>query len=99
MAHRVSRDTRPQPRTTPTQVLRPWRATLRAVIVAALALLPLLPEIARAANIDTAPAVVSVLAVVAAIQRVITLPSVDRWLGRYLGLGSADRKDYLHDSQ
>lgn len=58
----------------------PWRATLRTTIVAAIALLPLLPEIANAANIDTIPVVVSFLTVTAAIQRVLAVPGVERWL-------------------
>lgn len=92
MAHRLNPDTAPD--RLPAQVRLPWRATLRTVAVAALGLLPLLPDIARAANIDTVPAVVSVLAVTAAIQRVITLPSVDRWLGMVFGLGARNRKEY-----
>lgn len=66
--------------TAPTTTRFPWRATLRTVVVAGLGLLPLLPEIARAADINTIPAVVSVLAVTAAIQRVISVPGVERWL-------------------
>lgn len=64
----------------PTQTRYPWRATLRTVAVAALALLPILPDIARAADIDTIPFVVTFLSVTAAIQRVIAIPAFDRWL-------------------
>ncbi|QFG13036.1 hypothetical protein PBI_SCHIEBS_7 [Gordonia phage Schiebs] len=52
--------------------------------MAALGLLPLLPDIARAANIETIPAVAATLAVVAAVNRVLTLPAVDAWLDRHL---------------
>lgn len=82
MAHRL------QTKQIPTQVQHPWRATIRATLTAGLALIPLLPEIARAAGIDTIPTVASVLAVVAAIQRVLTLPSVDAWMTKYLHLGA-----------
>ncbi|MFW9221539.1 hypothetical protein [Corynebacterium striatum] len=82
MAHRLDR------KSPPTQVQHPWRSTVRATLTATLALIPLLPEIARAAGIETIPAVASVLAVVAAIQRVITLPAVDSWLTKYLHLGA-----------
>ena len=66
--------------TSPTVTRYPWRATVRTVIVAAVGLLPVLPDIARAANIDTVPVVASVLAVTAAIQRIISTPSVEAWL-------------------
>ena len=73
-----------------TQVTFPWRATLRTVLVAALALLPLLPDITKAADIHTVPAVVSVLTIAAAIQRVITIPSIDHLLNKIL-LGSTPK--------
>lgn len=66
--------------TSPTTTRYPWRATLRAVIVAGIALLPVLPDIARAAQIETVPAVVTVLAVAAAAQRILSTPSVETWL-------------------
>lgn len=66
--------------TSPTVTRYPWRATLRTVIVAAVGLLPVLPDIARAAHIETVPVVVSVLAVTAAVQRIISTPSVEAWL-------------------
>lgn len=75
-----------------TQVRFPWRATIRTVLVAALAILPLLPEIAKSADIHTVPAVVSVLTVAAAIQRIITTPVVDHWLNRIL-LGSSPKEE------
>lgn len=85
MSHDEFADTTSPPReypTSPTVTRYPWRATLRTVIVAAVGLLPVLPDIARAANIDTVPVVVSVLAVTAAIQRIISTPSVEAWLQR-----------------
>lgn len=79
----------------PSQIRRPWRATFRTVIVAALGVMPLLPEISRAAGISTWPAVAATLTVVAAAQRVLTLPSVDRWLDTWFPSIAADppRKD------
>ena len=81
----------------PTQVRRPWRTTARTVIGAALGLLPLLPDIARAAEVDTVPAVVSILAVTAAITRVAAIPEVDAWLDRYLPWLSADPTESEND--
>lgn len=69
---------------------RPWKATARTVVAAGLALLPALPEIADAADIDTIPVVASVLAITAAVTRVLALPAVDKWLDRYLPGLSAD---------
>lgn len=57
---------------------------MRTTVVAGIALLPLLPEIAHAANIHTVPAIASLLTITAAVQRVLTLPSVAAWLDHYL---------------
>lgn len=73
-------DLTPPERETPTVVRHPWRATVRTTLVALVALLPLLPDIAAAAHIDTLPATVAVLAVAAAIQRVLAIPGVETWL-------------------
>jgi len=78
----------------PTQVRRPWRSTVRAVVVAVLALIPLLPDIAEALGIETIPVVASILTVVAAVQRVLALPAVDHWLSTYVGLGAQERQEY-----
>lgn len=63
---------------------RPWVATGRSVIITALAIVPALPEIAKAAGIDTVPFVASILAVSAAITRVIAVPAVHAQLDRLL---------------
>ena len=63
---------------------RPWAATARSVIITALAIVPALPEIARAAGIDTVPFVASILAVSAAVTRVLAVPAVHQTLDRLL---------------
>lgn len=66
---------------TPTPATRrPWRATVRTVLIAGMGLLPLLPSIASAAHIETIPLVVSILVTTAAIQRVIEIPAVRQYL-------------------
>lgn len=85
-----------KPSTEPTQVAHPWKATLRAVIIFGLSILPALPDLADAANIDEVPTVASVLIIAAAIQRIITLPTIDRLLAR-VGLGAKDRREYLNE--
>lgn len=62
------------------------------MLVAAVGLLPILPDIARAADIETVPIVVTFLAVTAAIQRVIAIPAFDRWLkDNFRSLSAAPR--------
>lgn len=80
MQHDESTNDTPTPHHESSQVTYPWRATLRTVMVAAMGLLPILPDIARAADIDTIPAVAATLAITAALQRVLSLPGVDQWL-------------------
>lgn len=79
MLERMS--TEPPP---PSQVRHPWRAVLRTVATATLALLPLFPQMADAANIDELPAVAQFLAMTIVVQRVLSLPGVELWLKNYM---------------
>lgn len=72
------------PEPTPTQTRHPWRATARTLFAAIVAALSLLPTAAATAGIDTVPAVAQVLAVTAAITRVLALPGIERWLRTYV---------------
>ena len=78
------------PREAPSQVRRPWRTTVRTVMVATVGLIPLLPDIARELDIATIPAVASVLAIIAAITRIVAIPEVDAWLDEWFPWLSAD---------
>lgn len=60
-----------------------------------MALVPLLPEISRAAGIDTIPVVASVLTVVAALTRIFAIPEVDAWMDKYFPYLSADPMDNI----
>ncbi|MGC3903932.1 hypothetical protein ACYB2S_07350 [Corynebacterium variabile] len=60
-----------------------WRDTLRTIVVAGVALLPILPELARASGVETVPVVVGVLAVAAAVQRVLAVPAFRTWARKY----------------
>lgn len=62
---------------------RPWVATLRSVVITGIVLLPALPEIARAAGIETVPFVASTLAVAAAVTRVAAVPAVAAQLEKF----------------
>lgn len=81
------------PERTPTQVRYPWRSVIRSVAVAMIALLPVLPEIAKVAGIETVPLVASTLGIVAVLQRIITIPEVDRWLTTALNAGARKRQE------
>lgn len=85
------------PERPPTQIRYPWRSVLRSVAVATVALLPVLPEIAKAAGVETVPLVASTLGIVAVLQRIITIPEVDRWLTTTLNAGARKRQEEGED--
>ena len=66
-------------------------------MAAVVGILPLLPEISRAAGIDTIPIVMSLLTVTAAITRVLAIPEVDAWVDRYIPWLSADPINDMED--
>lgn len=67
-----------------TQSRHPWRATVRTIFAAAVALLTLLPVIAATAGVDTVPAIAQVLLVAGAVTRVLALPGVEKFLELYV---------------
>jgi len=67
-----------------TQSRHPWRATIRTVFAAGVALLTLLPVIAATAGVDTVPAIAQVLVVAGAVTRVLALPDVERFMELYI---------------
>lgn len=69
---------------TPTQTRYPWRATARTVFAALVGGISLLPLVAVTAGVDAVPAVAQVVAVSAAVTRVLALPGVDAWLRRFV---------------
>lgn len=83
------------PERPPTQVRYPWRSVIRSVAVATIALLPVLPEIAKVAGVETVPLVASALGIVAVLQRIITIPEVDKWLTTTLNAGARKRQEEI----
>lgn len=83
------------PERPPTQIRYPWRSVLRSVAVATIALLPVLPEIAKVAGAETVPLVASTLGIVAVLQRIITIPEVDKWLTSTLNAGARKRQEEI----
>lgn len=77
--------------TRPTQVRRPWRATVRTGIAVVVALAAMLPALVDAAGIDEAwPPAAAALAIAAAITRVMALPAVEAFLARFVPWLAAD---------
>lgn len=71
---------------TPTQVRRPWRSTTRTVFQALIGLCVLAPLIISATGLTVAqlPWLGVVLAVAAAVTRIMAIPGVETWLSTYL---------------
>lgn len=71
---------------TPTQVRRPWRSTARTVFQAFVGLCVLAPVILAATGLTVAqlPWLGVVLAVAAAVTRIMAIPGVETWLRTYL---------------
>lgn len=81
----------PPPEEQPTQVQRPWRATVRTVAAATWGLIPIWPAIVMETGLSsTIPWVAASLAVTGAITRVSTMPRFEAWLSEWLPALSAD---------
>lgn len=74
----------------PTQAIRPWRSTLRTMIAASIAFIPVGQLIARETEIDTLPYIASFLALGTVITRVMAMPVTEAWLRRYAPWLAAD---------
>lgn len=75
----------------PTQVKQPWRTTVRSVFQALLSFLIIVPIIVQTAGLDPEvyPWLGGVLAVIAAIVRVMALPQVEDFLRNYVSFLAA----------
>lgn len=71
---------------TPTQVRRPWRSTVRTVFQALVGLCVIAPVVVAETGLkaDQLPWLAGVLAVAAAVTRIMALPGVEAWLRRFL---------------
>lgn len=77
--------------TQPTQVRRPWKATVRTVFAVVVALAAMFPLLVQASGLDeTLGPVAGALAISSAITRIMALPSVDDFLARFLPWLAAD---------
>ena len=77
MSHRRPEQPRP----------RRWRSTLRELITAAVAFLPLAVMIGRELELEDRPEGAGVFAVVAALSAALHSPAGRAWAGRYLSGG------------
>lgn len=64
-----------------------WRSTLRELITAAVAFLPLAVMIGRELEVDKHPEQAGMFAVVAALSTALSSPAGRAWAGRYLSGG------------
>lgn len=78
----------------PTQSRHPWRATVRTVFAAVVAVCAMLPLLVGASGLDeTAPPIAGALAIAGGITRVMALPQVEVFLRRFLPFLSATPKE------
>lgn len=68
----------------PTQSTRPWKAVLRTLIVAVLALIPFVQSAAVELGINEIPWIAGTLVFMAALQRVLAVPAVELFLQSYV---------------
>lgn len=74
----------------PTQVRRPWRATLRTAFQAVIALAAMAPFLVNASGLEEqVPAVAGFLAVAGAITRIMAVPQVEGFLQTFVPFLSA----------
>lgn len=76
-----------------TQTRHPWRATARTIFAVVVALATLLPYVVTESGIGTVPGVSQVLAVAAAITRVLALPQVEAFLQQFVPFLAAAPKE------
>lgn len=77
---------------------RRWRSTLRELITAAVAFLPLAVMIGRELELDREPEQAGVFAVVAALSTALSSPAGRGWVARYLSGGSSTTPDDTPES-
>jgi len=76
----------------PTQSQHPWRATVRTVFAATIALVVILPAVADELGISQLKWVALAVGVAGAVTRVLAMPQVNEWLKEYLpGLSATPR--------
>lgn len=80
----------------PTQSAHPWRATVRTTFQALVALAVMAPVLVEATglNAESIPWLAGVLAVAAAVTRIMALPAVNQFLERFLPFLSPEGKHH-----
>lgn len=79
----------------PTQSVRPWRAVIRTLIVAVIALIPIFQSAAVELGINEIPWIAGTLVFMAALQRALAVPAVEIFLQRYAPLLAAEVVPYV----
>lgn len=76
---------------TPTQVARPWRATVRTVFQGVVALAAILPVVL--AGLPLGPAAAGALAIAGTITRIMAIPQVEEFLQKFVPFLAAKPQD------
>ncbi|MBF6333452.1 hypothetical protein [Nocardia transvalensis] len=75
--------------TNPTQVEHGWRATARTIFAVTVAVLSLIPTMLATAHLDTTVVGAQVIAVAAAVTRILSLPAVNQLIDQFAPFLSA----------
>lgn len=67
----------------PTQSLKPWKTVFRTLVVVGLAMIPIFQSVAADLGIDSVPWIAGTLALMVALQRVLSIPAVEIFLQHY----------------
>lgn len=76
-AHQADKGSMKQPAS---QNLRPWQAVARSTVAAAVGLLPVIPVIVDAFDLEAVPIAITAVTVGAAVTRILATPEVETWL-------------------
>lgn len=83
----------------PTQTVYPGRATLRTLVAAAIAFIPVGTALITAADLDSVPLIAGFLGLGAAITRVMAMPATEAFLQRYVPWLAASQYQPKHSKE
>lgn len=78
--HEAEREDKGSMKQPASQNLRPWQAVARSTVAAAVGLLPVIPIIVDAFDLEAVPIAVTAMTVGAAVTRILATPEVETWL-------------------
>lgn len=78
--HRAEHEDKGSMKQPASQNLRPWQAVARSTVAAAVGLLPVIPIIVDAFDLEAVPIAITAMTVGAAATRILATPEVETWL-------------------